>query len=44
MLKISLLPGEERTYKATFNLNDSKGAKPELKIKAWNVDEIVLKN
>ncbi len=41
---ISLLPGEERTYKATFNLNDSKGVKPELKIKAWNVDEIVLKN
>jgi exo-1,4-beta-D-glucosaminidase len=40
---ISLLPGEERAYKATYNLEDSKNGKPELKIKAWNVEDIILK-
>lgn len=35
---VTLLPGEERTYEANYNLADSNGEKPELKVKAWNVE------
>ena len=40
---VSLLPGEERTYKATYFLRDSGDTKPLVKINAWNVDQITLK-
>ncbi len=40
---VSLLPGETRTFKADYNLENSKGDKPELKIKAFNVDLKTLK-
>jgi len=39
---ITLIPGEVRTYKASFNLEDMKGEKPVLKVKAWNVEPITL--
>lgn len=39
---VTLLPGESRTYDATFNLSDLKGDKPVLKVNAWNVDMITL--
>jgi exo-1,4-beta-D-glucosaminidase len=39
---ISLIPEEERTYTATFEMKDSNGGKPLLKIKAWNVEPVVL--
>ncbi|MEN8186200.1 MAG: sugar-binding domain-containing protein [Bacteroidota bacterium] len=40
---ITLLPDEERVFKANYNLSDAKGDRPILKIKAWNVDAITLK-
>ena len=40
---ISLLPGEERIYKANYNLENVKGVRPELIIKGWNVKEITIK-
>ena len=40
---ITLLPGEERTYNASCNLVDSKGSKPVIKVKAWNVDNTIVK-
>lgn len=40
---VTLLPGEERTYQADYFLSDSKGAKPVLEVKAWNVDKETLK-
>ncbi|MCG6186328.1 glycoside hydrolase family 2 protein [Maribellus maritimus] len=40
---ITLLPGEEREYQAKYFLSDASDNKPELKVKAWNVDAIVLK-
>ncbi len=40
---ITLLPGEERTYNATYNLVDSEGSKPVIKVKAWNVDNTIVK-
>ncbi len=40
---ISLLPGEERTYTANYNLSDSSGKRPELIVKAWNVKKKILK-
>jgi len=39
---ITLLPGESRTYDATYNLADSKGGKPVLKVNAWNVKQVNL--
>jgi exo-1,4-beta-D-glucosaminidase len=39
---ITLLPGESRTYDATYNLADSKGEKPVLKVNAWNVKQVTL--
>ena len=40
---ITLLPGESRTYDATYNLADSKGEKPVVKVNAWNVGQVTLK-
>ena len=40
---ITLLPGEERTYTARFDLEDLKGDKPYLKVKAWNVESVTIK-
>jgi exo-1,4-beta-D-glucosaminidase len=40
---ITLLPGESRTYDATYNLADSKAGKPVLKVNAWNVAQVTLK-
>ncbi|MEZ5106371.1 MAG: glycoside hydrolase family 2 TIM barrel-domain containing protein [Draconibacterium sp.] len=40
---ITLLPGEERTYTSSIDLANLKGEKPELKVKAWNVEPIRLK-
>ena len=40
---VTLLPGEERTYKASYFLADSDGNKPVLKINAWNVESETLK-
>jgi exo-1,4-beta-D-glucosaminidase len=39
---ISLIPEEERTYTATFEMKDSNGGKPLLKIKAWTVEPVIL--
>ena len=39
---VSLLPGEERKYNAYFKLGDASNAKPKLKIKAWNVEQIII--
>jgi len=40
---ITLLPGESRTYDATYNLANSKGEKPVVKVNAWNVAQVTLK-
>lgn len=40
---ITLLPGEERTFRATFNPSKLNGRKPWLKIRGWNVEPVVLK-
>ncbi|MDB4584135.1 hypothetical protein N9164_13350 [Draconibacterium sp.] len=40
---ITLLPGEERTYDASFNLSDYNGDKPKLQVKAWNVNQTIVK-
>jgi exo-1,4-beta-D-glucosaminidase len=40
---VTLLPGEQRTYKAEYFLTDSKSGKPALQIKAWNVDKVTLR-
>jgi exo-1,4-beta-D-glucosaminidase len=37
---VSLLPGEERTYKAKYFLRDSGGDKPVIKVNGWNVDMV----
>jgi len=39
---VHLLPGEEKTYKATYSLSQTK-EKPILKVKALNVKTITLK-
>lgn len=39
---ISLLPGEERTYTASYFLADAAGKKPQVNVKAWNVDPVTL--
>ena len=39
---ITLLPGETRSYDASFYLADIKGEKPALKVKAWNVKGVSL--
>ena len=39
---VTLLPGEERTYSARYNLSDMKGGKPQLRINGWNVETVVL--
>lgn len=40
---ITLLAGESRTYEAKYILADSKGGKPVVKVKAWNVNPVSLK-
>jgi exo-1,4-beta-D-glucosaminidase len=40
---ITLLPGEERTYTAKYNLENAEGEKPVVQVKAWNVDLVTLK-
>jgi exo-1,4-beta-D-glucosaminidase len=40
---VTLLPGEERTYKARYFLSNTKSDRPELKINGWNVDMVTLK-
>lgn len=40
---VTLLPGEERTYKANYFLRDSGDSKPSLKINSWNVDQVTIK-
>jgi exo-1,4-beta-D-glucosaminidase len=40
---VSILPGEERTYEASYFLVNSDGTKPVLKINAWNVEPVTLK-
>ena len=48
---VSLLPGEERTYNAYYFLANSDdglsagagGTRPVIKIKGWNIDQVVLK-
>ena len=39
---ITLLPGEEREYEASYFLSDADGSKPLVKVKAWNVDTVTL--
>ena len=40
---VTLLPGEERTYAASYFLSDSDGNRPLLEIRAWNVEKEILK-
>lgn len=40
---VTLLPGEERTYTATFPLANMKGGTPELKLNGWNIKPVTLK-
>ncbi len=40
---VTLFPGEERTYTAKYFIADSDGTKPELRINAWNVEPVTLK-
>jgi exo-1,4-beta-D-glucosaminidase len=37
---VTLLPGEERTYKARYFLRDSGSGKPVVKVNGWNVDMV----
>ena len=39
---VTLLPGDDRTYSATFKMEDVKEGKPLLKVEGWNVKQIVL--
>lgn len=39
---VTLLPGEDRTYSATFKMENIKGGRPLLKVEGWNVKKIVL--
>lgn len=39
---VSLLPGEERTFSGHFLLDDTKGGRPSIKVKAWNVGQVTL--
>ncbi len=40
---VTLLPGEERTYDASYFLSDSDGNRPVLEVKAWNVGKETIK-
>lgn len=40
---ITLLPGEERSYEAKYFLKDTSSGKPQIELKAWNVETITLK-
>ena len=40
---VTLLPGEERTYEASYFLSDSDGSRPVLEVKAWNVEKETIK-
>jgi exo-1,4-beta-D-glucosaminidase len=40
---VTILPGEERTYKAQYFLRDAGSEKPVIKVNGWNVDMITCK-
>jgi len=40
---VTLLPGEERTYDASYFLSDSDGNRPILEVKGWNVEKEIIK-
>mgnify|MGYP001236371573 CR=1 FL=1 len=40
---VTILPGEERVYKAQFFLRDAGSEKPVIKVNGWNVDMITCK-
>lgn len=40
---VTLLPGEERTYEASYFLSDSDGSRPVLEVKGWNVGKETIK-
>ena len=40
---VTLLPGEERTYDASYYLTDSDGGRPLLEVRAWNVEKKTIK-
>ena len=40
---VTLLPGEERQYKAQYFLRDAGSEKPVIKVNGWNVDMITCK-
>jgi len=40
---VTLLPGEERTYEASYYLTDSDGGKPLLEVRGWNVEKKTIK-
>ncbi|MFV0590294.1 MAG: glycosyl hydrolase 2 galactose-binding domain-containing protein [Draconibacterium sp.] len=40
---VTLMPGEERVYSAQIDLANLKGERPEMKVKAWNVEPIRIK-
>ncbi len=39
---VTLLPGEEREYRVKYFLNDASEGKPQIRVKAWNVDQLTL--
>jgi exo-1,4-beta-D-glucosaminidase len=39
---VTLLPGEERTYRAKYFLRNSGGEKPVIKVNGWNVDKVIV--
>ena len=40
---VTLLPGEERTYEASYFLSNADGSKPQLEVKGWNVDKETIR-
>ena len=40
---VTLLPGEERTYEASYRLSDFNGDKPSIEVQAWNVEKETIK-
>jgi exo-1,4-beta-D-glucosaminidase len=40
---VTLLPGEERVYEASYYLSDSDGTRPIVAVKGWNVENETIK-
>jgi len=40
---VTLLPGEERTYEASYYLSDSDGSRPLLEVRGWNVGKTTIR-